>query len=58
MRTNETFYFPSFEMVTHCIKDSWDTDQRHIRREAITHIMDLFKIMYMRGEQNSAEKLS
>ena len=40
-------YFPSFEMVMHCLKDPWDADQRHIKPNAIKRIMSLFEEMYV-----------
>ncbi len=39
-------YFPSFEMVMHCLKNPWEADQRHIKSSAIKQIMNLFEEMY------------
>ena len=40
------FYFPSFEMVMHCLEDPWEEDQRHIKRSAVARIMELFETMF------------
>jgi hypothetical protein len=48
-RTNEgVFYFPSYEMVTTCIKDPWDADERHVSRAAVDRVMELFDAMFVR----------
>jgi hypothetical protein len=43
-------YFPSYEMVNHCIKDPWDEDQRHVNRHTVDQIMALFEKMYVYGD--------
>jgi len=40
-------YFPSYEMVSHCIENAWEEDQRHIRRPAVARIMQLFETMFV-----------
>lgn len=40
-------YFPSYEMVMHCIDAPWEADQRHIRRDAVARIMTLFEHMFV-----------
>jgi len=44
------FYFPSYEMVSRCIKDPWEEDGRHVRRAAVDRIMELFEKMYVRAD--------
>ena len=41
------YYFPSFEMVTHCIENPWEKDQRHVNATAIERVMELFEAMYV-----------
>jgi hypothetical protein len=40
-------YLPSYEMVTTCLKDAWEDDQRHVKRSAVDRIMALFDRMYV-----------
>ena len=40
-------YFPSYEMVMHCLENPWEADQRHIRRIAVNRIMSLFEQMFV-----------
>ena len=40
-------YFPSYEMIMHCLENPWEADQRHIRRDAVTRIMSLFEKMFV-----------
>ncbi len=41
------YYLPSYEMVQHCIKDPWEPDQRHVRREAVAQIMEMFEDIFV-----------
>lgn len=44
-------YFPSFELVTTCLKDPWEPDLRHVSRGAVDRVMQLFDAMFLkRGE--------
>jgi hypothetical protein len=45
-RNTDVFYFPSFELVTTCIDNAWDADQRHVSRHAVDRVMTMFKQMY------------
>ena len=47
-------YFPSYEMVSHCIENAWEDDQRHVRRPAVARIMQLFEEMFVKGGGQSA----
>ncbi len=42
-------YFPSYEMVTHCIADPWEPDQRHVSRPAVAQVMALFEKMFVKA---------
>ena len=41
------YYFPSYEMVMHCLEDPWEADQRHVKRSAVTEVMKLFEAMFV-----------
>ena len=43
---DDVFYFPSYEMVMHTLKDPWEPDLRHVTREAVSEIIDVFYEMY------------
>jgi hypothetical protein len=42
----DVYYFPSFEMVMHTLADPWEEDMRHVKREAVSEIIELFYEMY------------
>ena len=46
-RNEDVYYFPSYELVTHCIENAWEADQRHINREAVARVMELFDAMFV-----------
>jgi hypothetical protein len=46
-RHPEVYYMPSFESVLYCTKEPWTADQRHVSKEAIAKVMDLFNCMFV-----------
>ncbi len=44
-RNEDVYYFPSCELVTYCIENSWEPNQRHANREAVARVMELFDAM-------------
>ena len=40
-------YFPGYELVTRCIKNPWDQDQRHVSSSTIAKVMQLFEKMFV-----------
>lgn len=49
VRANKgVYYFPSYEMVMHCIPDPWEPDQRHVTRGTVVRIMQLFEKMFVK----------
>lgn len=52
VRTTEddkVFYWPSYELVTHCWHTPWKEDGRHVRPEVLEFIMRLFHRYYLLG---------
>jgi hypothetical protein len=48
VQTNEdVHYLPSYEMITSCIRDAWEEDQRHVKQAAVDRVMQLFDAMFM-----------
>ncbi|MGZ3720788.1 MAG: GSCFA domain-containing protein, partial [Bdellovibrionota bacterium] len=45
-RNKDVFYFPSFELISYCIKSPWHPDQRHVTEEAVSRVMHFFREMY------------
>ncbi len=41
------YYFPSFELVTQCIEQAWERDNRHVKPQAVKQVMRLFKEMFV-----------
>lgn len=37
------YYFPSYEYVMHCAPDAWEADERHVTRETVASIMQMFR---------------
>ena len=46
-RNEGIFYFPSFEMVTVCTANPWQTDLRHVTPEAVDRVMQLFDTIFV-----------
>ena len=41
------FYLPSYELVTHCSKDAWNEDNRHVKAEVVQRVIKMFKEMFV-----------
>lgn len=37
------FYFPSYEYVMHCAPNAWKPDERHVTKDTVASIMQMFK---------------
>jgi hypothetical protein len=48
-RNKGVYYLPSFEMVTSCIPNPWEIDQRHVTRAAVHRVMELFNAMFVQA---------
>jgi NAD(P)H-dependent FMN reductase len=44
---NNVFYLPSYELVTHCSKDAWNEDNRHVKDEVVRRVIQMFKEMFV-----------
>ena len=53
MENSNATYFPSFEMVSYCVKDPWDSDQRHINKEAVQKVMNMFNKYFVKNDFNN-----
>lgn len=40
-------YLPSYELVTQCIKDPWQDDDRHVTVDTVKQVVNLFKEMFV-----------
>lgn len=48
-RANEgVYYFPSYEMVSHCLDEPWEADTRHVKRAAVAEIMRAFETAFVK----------
>ncbi|ASP35877.1 GSCFA domain-containing protein [Labrenzia sp. VG12] len=45
------FYFPSYELVTQYLEDPWEDDNRHITKEAVNSIMQVFDEHFLIREE-------
>lgn len=41
------FYLPSYELVTHCSRDAWTEDNRHVKEEVVQRVIQMFKGMFV-----------
>jgi len=41
------YYYPSYELVTHCIKNPYEDDNRHLTQEALNYVLELFGKYYL-----------
>jgi hypothetical protein len=46
-RNKNVHYLPSYELVTSCIPDAWEPDQRHVKRSSVDRVMALFDAMFV-----------
>ncbi len=44
---DNVFYLPSYELVTHCSKDAWNEDNRHVKDEVVQRVIQMFKAMFV-----------
>jgi len=44
---NNIYYYPAYELITYCIKDPYDEDNRHLNDRAINEVFSLFGKCYM-----------
>lgn len=44
----DVYYLPSYELVTECIKDAWDTDERHVKRSTVEKVVGMFKEIFIK----------
>ncbi len=49
----DMYYLPSYELVTECIKDAWDIDTRHVKKSTVEQVVDMFKQIFIKPEQDS-----
>jgi ectoine hydroxylase-related dioxygenase (phytanoyl-CoA dioxygenase family) len=42
----DVYYLPSYEYVNECSKDPWTEDHRHIKKEIVVEIVEMFKEMF------------
>lgn len=47
-KTKNTYYFPSYEVVTTSTEAPWTADQRHVSEVAVNNVMKLFHQMFER----------
>ena len=43
----DMYYLPSYELVTQCIKDPWQEDDRHVTVDTVKQVVNLFKEMFV-----------
>jgi hypothetical protein len=45
---DDVYYLPSYELVTECIKEPWDTDERHVKRSTVEQVVNMFKEIFVK----------
>lgn len=43
------YYFPSYELVTSCTANPWTPDERHVKREVVDRVMQMFEQMFVKA---------
>ncbi|BBN80594.1 hypothetical protein PA25_05790 [Pseudoalteromonas sp. A25] len=43
----DMYYLPSYELVTQCIKDPWQEDDRHVTVDTVKQVVHLFKEIFV-----------
>lgn len=44
---DDMYYLPSYELVTQCIKDPWQEDDRHVTVDTVKQVVNLFKEIFV-----------
>jgi hypothetical protein len=45
-KNSDMYYLPSYELVTECIENAWEEDDRHVKPEAVLKVVDMFKEIF------------
>ena len=43
----DIYYLPSYELVTECTEQPWEPDHRHVTRDTVKRVVDMFKQMFV-----------
>ena len=47
-RNEDMYYLPSYELVTECIEDAWDSDDRHVKPATVNKVVDMFSQIFIK----------
>ncbi|MAD02031.1 MAG: hypothetical protein CMK65_00190 [Pseudoalteromonas sp.] len=45
----DMYYLPSYELVTECIEEPWEIDTRHVKRETVVKVVEMFETMFIKN---------
>ena len=45
---SDIYYLPSYELVTECIKNPWEEDHRHVTKETVKKVIQMFKEIFVK----------
>jgi len=48
----DAYYLPSYELVTECSESPWESDHRHVTRETVDRVINMFKEMFVKERAN------
>ncbi|MCW8863855.1 MAG: GSCFA domain-containing protein [Colwellia sp.] len=43
----DIYYLPSYELVTECVEDAWETDTRHVKSTTVAQVVAMFKEIFV-----------
>lgn len=46
-QNEDMYYLPSYELVTECTKDAWDSDTRHVKSETVAKVVSMFQEIFV-----------
>ena len=44
----DMYYLPSYELVTECTEDAWNSDTRHVKPETVSKVVNMFKEIFVK----------
>lgn len=47
-KNEDMYYLPSYELVTECTKDAWNSDTRHVTPETVSKVVNMFKDIFVK----------
>lgn len=54
----DMYYLPSYEYVSYCSKKPWQEDDRHVQRDTVEEIIEMFKAMFFKTATEQIQSIA